>query len=161
MTGSAPGQSRRFEVRLPATRAGFIQGFDELRHGLDAQGVGERVRLNLELVFEELVANVIRHGRRPDHETYVSVTVTLVEGAVEATFQDDGLPFDPRERLDPEPAPDLEHASVGGRGLMLVRRFSSGMEYARTPEGQNRLTVRVSLDATSPAQMSESARAGG
>jgi hypothetical protein len=26
---------------------------------------------------------------------------------------------------------------------MLIRRFSGGLEYLRTPEGQNRLTVTV------------------
>ena len=61
----------------------------------------------------------------------------------------------------PAPAKDLEHADVGGRGLMLIRSVSTAMEYLRTPEGQNRLTVTVPIHATSASEMSESSRPGG
>jgi len=144
MGSAAPPESpRRFELTLPATRPGFALGFDELRRGLDTLDLEPRARFSAELVFEEVVANVLRHGTRPDTDTRVSVEVQLADGALRLTFLDDGLPFDPRGRPDPEPPSDLEHAETGGRGLMLIRSVSSSMEYQRTPEGQNRLTVLV------------------
>jgi anti-sigma regulatory factor (Ser/Thr protein kinase) len=53
---------------------------------------------------------------------------------------------DPRARPDPSPPRDLEHAETGGRGLLLIRRVSHALEYSRTPEGQNRLTIAVSRE---------------
>jgi len=144
MARSGPPESpRRFELTIPATRSGFARGFDELRRGLDTLSLDPRARFSAELVFEEVVANVLRHGTRPGTENRVSVDVQLVDDALRLTFLDDGLAFDPRGRPDPEPASDLEHAEIGGRGLMLIRCFSSAMEYERTPEGQNRLSVLV------------------
>ena len=42
-----------------------------------------------------------------------------------AHFLDDGAAFDPRNRANPPPARDLEHAETGGRGLMLIRSVST------------------------------------
>jgi len=143
MSSAAADGSRRLQLKLPATPAGFSRGFDELRHGLDGLPLDPRARFGVELVFEEVVANVLRHGSRPNGETRIQLEVALEHDAVRLVFEDDGPPFDPRERPDPAPPTDLEHAPTGGRGLMLIRRFSSGLEYLRTPEGRNRLTVTV------------------
>ena len=149
--------SQRAELRLEATRDGFAAGFDDLRKVLNAFPLDPRARFSVELVFEEVVANVVRHGGRPDRRTTLSLEVALLDDAICLTFRDDGVAFDPRGRPDPVPAADLEHAETGGRGLMLIRSVSRSLEYARTPEGQNRLTVTVSRDAAAGAQMSDSA----
>jgi len=160
VAGSAPQSSRRIELRLPATREGFAAGFDELRGGLDALSLEGRPRLSVELVFEEVVANVVRYGTRPDGVSTVSLEVLLQDDSVRLTFLDDGPAFDPRQRPDPAPARDLEHAETGGRGLMLIRSVCKGLEYAGFPEGQNRLTVTVPRDATAGVRMSDGARSG-
>ncbi|HET9156984.1 MAG TPA: ATP-binding protein [Myxococcaceae bacterium] len=160
MAGSAPQSSRRIELRLAATREGFAAGFDELRSGLDALSVEGRPRFSVELVFEEVVANVVRYGTRPHGVTTVSLEVLLQDDSVRLTFHDDGPAFDPRQRPDPAPARDLEHAETGGRGLMLIRSVCKDLEYVRTPEGQNRLTVVVPRDAATGARMSDGARSG-
>lgn len=161
MASAAPDSSRRFELRLPGTRDGFARGFDELRRGLDRLPLDPRARFSAELVFEELMANVVRHGAQPGGGTTISVSVALEQDGVRLTFVDDGAAFDPRSHPDPPPPSDLEHAPVGGRGLMLVRSVSTSLEYERTPEGQNRLTIRVPIDPTSTPRMSDSAPPGG
>ena len=148
--GAAPDGTRRFELQVLATREGFARGFEELRRTLDAVQLDRQARLSVELIFEEVVSNVVRHGARPDGRTTVRLEARVDPGAVTLTFLDDGVAFDPRERPDPAPPTDLERAETGGRGLMLIRRVSSGLEYARTPEGQNRLTVTVSREEGQP-----------
>ena len=160
MAGTAPESCRRFELRLDATPEGFASAFDELRSALDTLSLSGRPRLSVELVFEEVVANVVRHGARPDGRTTISLELVLEDDAVRLTFLDDGIAFDPRQRPDPAPAQDLEHAETGGRGLMLIRSVCKQLEYALTPEGQNRLTATVSRDATAGARMRDGARSG-
>jgi anti-sigma regulatory factor (Ser/Thr protein kinase) len=157
----APTESlRRIDLRLAATREGFAAGFDELRRGLDTLSLDARARFSVELIFEEVVANLVRHGARSDGQTSLTLELVLQDDTVQLTFLDDGVPFDPRDRPDPAPARDLEHAQVGGRGLMLIRSVSKDLQYSRTPEGQNRLTVAVSRDATGGPGMSDGARSG-
>ena len=143
MTGAAANGSRRLELTVAATREGFSRGFDELRQGLDGLPLDPQSRFAVELVFEEVVANVLRHGARPKGESRIQVVLSLEDDAVRLTFLDQGPPFDPRQHPDPAPPTNLESAPTGGRGLLLIRRFSSGLDYLRTPEGQNRLTVTI------------------
>lgn len=134
----------RTEIRFPGNHDGFAQAFAQLRGALDAERLDAAARYNAELVFEEIVANIVGHGAVHGHEPDVRVTLELHPDAIVLTFDDDGMPFDPRGRPDPRPARSLEEAQVGGFGLMLVRRAASSLDYLRTAEGRNRLTVRLS-----------------
>ena len=133
----------RVAIRFSGTHAGFAQGFDEARAALDAQGVSGALRYNTELVFEEITANIIAHGAPDRHELHVCVTLEVCADCIVLTFEDNGVPFDPRRRPDPPPQKSLEDARIGGYGLMLVRRAAQSMDYLRTAEGRNQLSVRL------------------
>jgi len=133
----------RVEIRFPGTHAGFAKGFVRARHELDAQRVDGPARYNVELVFEEITANIIGHGAPDGHELHVCVTLEACGDSIVLTFEDNGVPFDPRRRSDPLPQKSLEEARIGGYGLMLVRRAARSNDYLRTADGRNRLTVRL------------------
>jgi serine/threonine-protein kinase RsbW len=135
--------SRRVEIRFPGTHAGFAQGFVQARGALDAQRLQGALRYNAELVFEEITANIIAHGAPDGHELEVCVTLEACDDSIVLTFEDNGVPFDPRNRADPLPQKSLDEARIGGYGLVLVRRAARSIEYLRTAEGRNRLTVRL------------------
>ena len=140
-------QAPRAEIRFPGTHEGFAQGFARLRSALDAERLEAAPRYNAELVFEEIVANIVSHGAVDGREPDVRVTLEPYSDSIVLTFDDDGVPFDPRGRSDPVHPRSLEEAKVGGFGLMLVRRAASTLDYQRTAEGRNRLTVRVALSS--------------
>jgi anti-sigma regulatory factor (Ser/Thr protein kinase) len=135
--------SRRIELAFPGTLAGFEHAFGEVRRVLDAHDLTPGARYNVELAFEEIGANIVRYGSTPDRQVAVHVALELGDQAVVLTFEDDGIPFDPRDRTDPEPSKSLEDAAVGGLGLMLVRQAACTLDYCRTPDQHNRLIVSV------------------
>ena len=114
-----------------------------MRHALDGEALNATTRYNTELVFEEIVANIVGHGARKGREPEVRVTLEARPDSIVLIFDDDGVPFDPRGRPDPVKPKSLEAAKVGGFGLMLVRRAASSLEYLRTAKDRNQLTVRV------------------
>jgi len=134
---------RRVEIRFPGTHQGFAQGFARLRHALDREALDAAARYDCELIFEEIVDNIVSHGAVGNRAPDVHVTLEHGGDSIVLTFDDDGLPFDPRGRPDPVPAKSLEEATIGGFGLMLVRHAASSLEYERTAEERNRLTVKV------------------
>lgn len=136
-------QPQRIEIRFSATHAGFAQGFARLRVALDAEHLQGPSRYNAELVFEEIVDNIISHGATDGRELRVNVTLESLSDAIVLKFEDDGMPFDPRGRPDPEPPKSLAEAKIGGFGLMLMRRAASSIDYMRTSAGINRVTIRV------------------
>ena len=140
---ASPADAPRVEIRFPGSHEGFAQGFRRLRHALDRQALNASTRYNAELVFEEIVANIVGHGARNGREPDVRVTLEAHPDSIVLIFDDDGVPFDPRGLPDPVKAKSLEEAKVGGFGLMLVRHAASSLEYLRTAEDRNQLTVRI------------------
>jgi serine/threonine-protein kinase RsbW len=134
----------RAETRFPGTHAGFAAGFDWLRQWLDAQELGAAARYNAELVFEEIVANIVSYGAVPGQELQVHVTVQSLAATIVLTFEDDGVAFDPCQRTElPVQAKSLEEAQIGGFGLMLVRHAARSFTYERTAQGCNRVTITL------------------
>jgi len=131
------------ELSFPGTLVGFEEAFTQLRGALDNADLSPGTRYNVELVFEEIVANIVRHGCQPDRKVIVSVTLEVGRESVILTFCDDGVPFDPRDRIDPPPAKSLEEAPIGGRGLMFVRHAATAFDYCRTSDQHNRFVVTL------------------
>jgi serine/threonine-protein kinase RsbW len=135
--------SQRIELSFPGTLPGFEQAFGKLRRMLDSRELTPGTRYNIELVFEEIVANIVRYGSPPGQQVAVHVALDVADRSIILTFEDDGIPFDPRDCGSPMPAKSLEDAAVGGRGLMLVRKAAGTLDYCRTPDQHNRLTVSL------------------
>jgi serine/threonine-protein kinase RsbW len=127
-------------LRFSATVAGHADAAASLRQLLDARQLEDGPRYNVELAFEEITANIIRHGS-PTGE--VNVQLEFTEDEIILSFEDDGVPFDPREQPTPPAATSLEKAPIGGLGLVLVRKISTRMDYQRTAEERNHLTLAI------------------
>lgn len=131
------------EIRFSGNRDGFARAFGQLHAALDGERLVASSRYNVELVFEEVVSNIINYGTMDGREPQVCVTFESRTTEVVLTFEDDGRAFDPTIRTAPPPARSLEEAKVGGFGLILVRKAASSLNYTRTQEGRNRLIVSV------------------
>jgi serine/threonine-protein kinase RsbW len=79
------------------------------------------------LALEEALVNAVKHGNRGDPakqaclRCYVNAEVVLLQ------VEDEGAGFDPTAVPDPLLPENLERPS--GRGLFLIRRYMSWMEY--------------------------------
>jgi anti-sigma regulatory factor (Ser/Thr protein kinase) len=131
----------RHAVRFPGTFAGLEVAGSTLRQLLDERQLAGAPRYNVELAFEEIGANIVRHGS-PTSDVEVAIVFTPDETVLQ--FEDDGVPFDPREHTEPTLPQSLDDALVGGLGIMLVRKVSTRVHYERTPQQRNQLTVAIS-----------------
>ena len=128
-------------LRFPATLDGFAGASEALRLLLDERGLEGRSRYYVELVFEEIVANIVRHGEAEHLEPEVEVALAFEAAAVVLRFRDDGTPFDPREHVPDRSGQEDER--LGGFGIKIVRHVSSTVDYERTADAQNCLTVTI------------------
>ncbi len=97
-------------------------------------------RFDVELVFEEVAANIIRHANATDH---VELQVKVEPDEVVMRFEDNGVPFDPSQHPDPQFAASLEDAQVGGLGIFLLRQRSTRIAYERSAHNHNVLTIAI------------------
>jgi anti-sigma regulatory factor (Ser/Thr protein kinase) len=126
-------------LRFPATATGFRDAVTALRLILDARPLHPRLRHDVGLVFDEVVTNILNHGR-PTGD--VDVLIRFGEDTT-LVFEDDGVAFDPRTQPVPPVATRREDLRIGGLGIVIVRELSSRLDYERTPEGRNRLTLEI------------------
>ena len=127
-------------LRFAATLAGLEHAAAALRVLLDAQAIDGEPRFNVELVFDEIAANIVRHGHPA---TDVRLSLRFDAGEIVLEFDDDGVPFDPLERPDPVMPATIEEAPVGGLGVFLVKKVVTRVAYARTPQQHNLLTLAI------------------
>ena len=108
----------------------------------------------IEVIFEEVVANIIRHGLAAGSPQSIRVAMTFeanrAGGDVVLRFDDDGAPFDPVKAVAPPAFTRLADAAIGGLGIALVKRLARKVTHERPAlaggigfQPVNRLTVRV------------------
>ena len=110
-------------------------------------GLPERVAFQLDICLTELVTNIISYAYpdiRPSAEgVAVRFAVRIREVVVE--LEDQGIPFDPLAYVPPGLPGSLEDAQIGGRGLLLVRKYAGEMHYLRDgPVNRLRLVFPLS-----------------
>ena len=140
VTSHSTQGDNRSSLRFPPTLAGLDAAATSLRQLLAARALNDGPRYNVELVVEEIAGNIIRHGR-PTAD--VDLAISFDDDEIVLTFEDNGMPFDPREQTAPSFPESIETAQVGGLGLVLVRKVSTRIEYSRTTGGRNQLTLAV------------------
>ena len=132
----------RYQIVFAPTLSAFYEASAALRRLLDEKGLAAKPRSDVELAFEEVAVNVLKHGS-PAHD--ITVQISFRPDHVTLTFEDDGLPFNPLLHRDPQGPESLEEAPIGGLGVMMVKQVASRIEYSRTPQQHNRLTLEISV----------------
>ncbi len=130
-------------------RAATWESFSEL-HGFVIDGA-RAARLaddklwKLELVVEELVTNVIRHGYPPGESGVVRVGYSAnLTGEFLVQIRSGGLAFNPLLKDSPDPIVDIAHRSVGGLGIYLVKSIIDEIDYNHS-EGINIISFRIRI----------------
>ena len=109
------------------------------RHGVPYRDVN---RFNLAL--EEVLTNVISYGFPDGGRHEIDVAIRHRNGALQATVSDDGVAFDPLAQPAPDISAPVEHRTVGGLGIHLVRELSETIDYRRDG-GRNVLSFRLRI----------------
>ena len=113
------------------------------RFGAD-QGLAEDDVMAVNLVLDELVANIIENGYDDTAEHQIHVTLGLEGRELTILVEDDGRPFDPTAAPPPDLDLPLEDRPVGGLGIHIVRTVMDSVQYERRGD-RNMLTMHKTL----------------
>ena len=134
---------------LGNTLGSVLDGRREIQRYYELRLYDPKVLNRLDVIFEELISNIIRHGFRPGSDQSIAVFVADRPGLIELTLEDDGTPFNPLSASEPTPLRDIETARIGGLGISLVRKLAADVRYERPAAGKsgfaptNRLIVTL------------------
>lgn len=105
------------------------------------EGLADDLTFKMALVLEEAVTNVINYAfsdRPPPHVIRVKLDIAIER--IVAEIVDNGRPFDPLARPEPDLSRPIEEREPGGLGIHLLRRMTDRIEYQRK-DGDNRLRL--------------------
>lgn len=108
-------------------------------HNLDADIVAD-----MQVALDEVLTNIVDHGYTDDAEHEIRIRLRVSGDALEATIEDDGVPFNPLDSAAPDTRAPLGERSIGGVGLHFVKSLMSEVSYDRIGD-RNRLVLRKRL----------------
>lgn len=99
---------------------------------------------DMQVALDEVLINIVDYGYTDQEEHEIRVRLRVLNNVLEATIDDDGVPFNPLESPAPDTSAPLRERSIGGVGLHLVKNLMSEVSYNRVG-GHNRLVLRKRL----------------
>ncbi|MDZ7620578.1 MAG: ATP-binding protein, partial [Patescibacteria group bacterium] len=98
----------------------------------------------LHLALEEWTVNVISYAFPEGGEHAIELRLWRMPGQVRIQIEDDGEPFDPTARAEPDTTLPLEHRPIGGLGIHFIRKTMNTVSYRREG-GRNVVTLTKDL----------------
>jgi len=130
---------------IPTTLAGLESGLRRVSDWLSAVAASRDDENRVNLIFEEIVTNVVRYAFDDGGEHSITIKLKANPENLMLAFHDGGRPFDPRSVPRPPKPASLDDATIGGRRLWLVNSMAR-LDYERTPDGLNCLTVTLARE---------------
>lgn len=105
-----------------------------------------KAKVQIDIAIDELFGNIALYAYNPDEgPATVRVEVTENPLSVILTFIDNGVPYNPLEKADPDTTLSAEERQIGGLGIYMVKKTMDEIVY-EYKNGQNFLKVKKSLE---------------
>jgi serine/threonine-protein kinase RsbW len=104
-------------------------------------GLSEACITDVNICLDELFTNITAYGFADDLEHIIRFTINLDNHVLTLIIEDEGIPFNPLEKKDPEIPADLIDVRIGGLGIHIVRKLMNDIRYERK-QGRNKLTLK-------------------
>ena len=121
--------------RLELTASNRLEEIDVVNQNFNtfAQGhaVPEAIRRRVNLVFDELLNNIISYAYADDEEHVIEIVISLAGDRLGIAITDDGRPFNPFEGAPPDIDLSVEDRPIGGLGVHLVQKVMDEVAYER------------------------------
>jgi len=127
---AGPGESRPQAVTgdFPKGLQALDAIFAFLGKFAEQHGIGEKDKLCIDLVAEELFTNTIKYGSGGDG--WVQITVEMVGPQLRLELVDfDAEPFDPESVKPPPLSAPIQERRPGGLGIHLIRSMVDEVKY--------------------------------
>ncbi len=109
---------------------------------LEQVGCPMKAMMQINIAIDELFGNIAQYAYTPKTgKATVRVEVTENPMAVVITFIDNGVPYDPLAKADPDITKSADEREIGGLGIFMVKKSMDEINY-EYKNGQNILTIK-------------------
>ena len=118
---------------------------DFVNKQLEALDCPMKAQMQIDIAIDELFGNIAHYAYNPEIGK-ATVRVEVIEDplAVTITFIDNGVPYDPLAKADPDTTLSAEERESGGLGIYIVKKSMDDITY-EYKDGQNILTIKKKI----------------
>ena len=133
------------ELDIEADESNLHKVMDFIDRHLDAVDCPPKIRMQIEVAVEEIFVNIASYAYAPDKgRATVRVEVSPEPLTVTITFIDQGVPYDPLAKEDPDVTLKAEDRPVGGLGIFMVKKTMDDVTY-EYKDGKNILSIKKNI----------------
>ena len=133
------------ELTMDATVENIARVTAFVDEQLEAMDCPMKAQIQIDVAIDELFGNIAHYAYRPDvGPATVRVEFLKEPRAVELTFMDSGIPYDPLEKDDPDISLSIEEREIGGLGIYMVKKSMDAVSY-EYKDGQNILRIKEKI----------------
>ena len=134
------------ELTIAATVENIEVVTDFVNEQLEALDCPMKAQMQIDIAIDELFGNIAHYAYNPEIGQ-ATVRVEVIEDplAVTITFIDNGVPYDPLAKEDPDTTLSIEDREIGGLGIYMVKKSMDDIAY-EYKNGQNILTIKKNLN---------------
>ena len=130
------------ELTIEAKVENIDKVIDFVNEQLEAVDCPIKAQAQIGIAIDELFGNIAHYAYNPEvGSATVRVEVTDSPLAVIITFIDNGVPYDPLAKEDPDVTLSAEERQIGGLGIYMVKKSMDDISYDYK-NGQNILTIK-------------------
>ena len=122
-----------------------VSGFAE--EELEKMGASMKTLIQVNVAIDEIVSNISYYAY-PDNKDAGPLTVKIQKSEdglrARLIFEDEGVPYNPLEKEDPDTTLGVEERGIGGLGIFIVKKTMDFAGYAYEA-GKNILTIEKTL----------------
>lgn len=133
------------QLEIDADISNLQKVIDFVGSRLDVAGCPLKPKMQLDLAVEEIFVNIAKYAYAPG-KGRVTVRVEVSDNPVTAsvTFIDNGTPYDPLKKADPDVTLSANDRQIGGLGVFMTKKITDGISYEHK-NGQNILTLKKTI----------------
>ena len=130
------------ELTIAATVENIEVVTDFVNQQLELLECPMKAQMQIDIAIDELFSNIAHYSYNPEvGQATVRVEVVGNPLAVTITFIDNGIPYDPLSKEDPDLTLSAEERQIGGLGIYLVKKSMDEITY-EYKDGQNILSIK-------------------
>ena len=129
------------ELTISATIENIETVTDFVNEQLEAYDCPMKAQMQIDIAIDELFGNIAHYAYNPEIGS-ATVRVEVIEDplSVVITFIDNGIPYDPLKKEDPNTTLSADEREIGGLGIFITKKTMDTVSYAYE-NGENILTM--------------------
>jgi anti-sigma regulatory factor (Ser/Thr protein kinase) len=133
------------ELTLEAKVSNLKEVLAFIDEQLELAACSMKAQMQIDIAVEEIFVNIAHYAyEKTVGKAHIKVDISGEPPVFSVTFIDEGIPYDPLAKEDPDVTLSADKRQVGGLGIFMVKKSMDEVLY-EYKDGKNMLTLKKKL----------------